>query len=147
MSNHKIVNESEAIDWITSGKTYQWMAETHLAKYNVQVSPAAFSNLRRRHGLPGRQVRDEKLIPWKVNREHRYDWPIQMLRLEARRRAGKPLTENEQKDLQGWLNTMQQDGCVVHYQPDTEQGWFYVEPRPGIDNDLIREPEVVIVKR
>jgi hypothetical protein len=42
---------------------------------------------------------------------------------------------------------MEEDGTVLHYDPDTEQGWFYVPKRDGIDTDLIRKPERVTTTR
>jgi len=43
--------------------------------------------------------------------------------------------------LNVWLSGLERDGVVVHYDPETPQGWSYVLPREGIDKDLIRQPE------
>lgn len=141
MGASKIQDETELLRWFREGRTYKWMVEEYDRKYNLHVGQSMFANFRRRRGLERRIVRDDELIPWKVDAKHRYAWPVNMLRLEARRRAGKPLTELEVANLEGWLRGLERDGVVVHYEPQTEQGWFYVEPRPGIDTDLIREPE------
>lgn len=63
-----------------------------------------------------------------------------MLRQEARRRAGGVLTEKMEQALNIWLDGLEADGVVVHYEPDTEEGWFYVPRRPGVDQDIIRKP-------
>jgi hypothetical protein len=42
--------------------------------------------------------------------------------------------------LDAWLSGLERDGVVVHYDPDTIEGWWYVPRRDGIDLDLIYEP-------
>ena len=141
MVSRKIQDEGEIVAWIEAGKTYKWMAETYLDKYNLQVSPTMFSNFRARKGIENRIVRDDNLIPWEIaGTKHRWAWPAQMLRIEGRRRASAPISPLERDSVDGWVRGMKRDEVVVHYDPDTEQGWFYVRPRPGIDEDLIREP-------
>lgn len=138
----KIQDEQEVIRWIAEGKPYQWMVDEYLRKYNLEVSRSMFANFRKNRGLPRRITRDDKLLPWEIKPEHRYSWAPTMLRFEARRRAGiKPLSEREEHELNAWLAGLERDNAVVHYDPDTEQGWFLVPPRKGIDNDLIREPD------
>jgi hypothetical protein len=97
--------------------------------------------LRRRNGIDTRIVRDDELIPWAVRVEHRHSHAVSMLRAEARRRAGKALTANMETMLAGWLGGLAKDDTVVHYDPDTEEGWWYVSRRAGIDTDLIRVPD------
>lgn len=141
MGATKIVSEQEVLKWFDEGRTYAWMVEQYRVKYNLEVGQSMFGNFRKRRGLDRRIVRDDKLIPWEVKPEHRYAWPINMLRIEARRRAGGQLTERERENVDGWIRRMKRDGAVLHYEPDTEQGWFDVAPRPGIDTDLIRVPD------
>lgn len=140
MGSSKIQDEGEVKRWIEEGKTYAWMVEEYERKYHLQVGQSMFGNFRARRGLERRTVRDDDLIPWEVKREHRYAWPINMLRMEARRRAGHELTGEQAKQVDGWLRGLERDGCVLHYDPDTEQGWWYVPRREGVDKDLIREP-------
>ena len=63
-----------------------------------------------------------------------------MLRAEARRRAGIELRDDETAQLNSWIDRLKEDGTVVHYDGDIDEGWFYVPRRPDIDMDLIREP-------
>lgn len=143
----KIVNIQEAIRWYEEGRPYSWMTEEHERKYNVHISPSAWGNMRRRYGLERRIVRDDDLIPWAVRPEHRHAYPIALLRLEARQRAGHPLRPVDEERLRGWKERLAETGTVLHYEPETEQGWFYVPRREGIDTDLIREPERKTTKR
>lgn len=147
MGRSKIVDEREVTRWIEAGRTYRWMAEKYLEKYDLEVTPTMFSNFRSRRGLDPRIVRDDELIPWEVKPEHRYAWAVSMLRVEARQRAGKEVTPNEAEHLAGWKRTLEREQAVVHYDPDTEQGLFLVPPRPDIDTDLIRVPDRKTTKR
>lgn len=137
----KIQDEQEVIRWFEEGRTYAWMVEEYRRKYNIETVPSMWGNFRRRRGLDRRIARDDELIPWEVKREHRWDYPILMLRKEARRRSGLPMSEADLDALEAWKRGMDRDGTVVHYEPETEEGWFYVPRRPGVDVDLIRRPE------
>lgn len=141
MSNTKIQDEGEVRRWMEDGMTYAEMAEIYREKYNIDTSPSMWAMARRRLGVPMRIARDDKLIPWAVKAEHRWDYPIVMLRMVARRRQGFELTEQYEHDVDAWLKGLEEDNTVVHYDPETDQGWFYVPRREGVDLDLIREPE------
>lgn len=134
----KIVDETEVRNWIEQGKTYKWMQEEYLRKYDLEVGFTMFSNFRRRRGLDRRTVRDDELIPWEVKPEHRYAWSVHMLRVEARRRAGKEVTPAELESLEGFKRTLERERKVVSYDP--ESGFSLVSARPGKDLDMIREP-------
>lgn len=135
----KIQDEGEARRWFEAGRTYQWMADEYLRKYNLEVSPSTFSQLRRRRGWDRRNTRDDDLIPWAVLPEHRWAYALQMLRAEARRRSGKEMSNLTSARLDVWKETLNDAGAVVHYEPNTEQGFFYIPKEDG-DDDLIRRP-------
>lgn len=137
----KIEDEGEVLRWIEEGRTYAWMAKEHLRKYGVRVAPTTFANLRIRHGLPRRAARDIKLLPWSVRREHQKAYPLWILRMEARRRAGMPISGDVAARLEGMKSRMARDQRVFHYEAETEQGWYLVPRREGVDMDLIREPD------
>lgn len=140
-AHSKVQNMQEVIRWLEEGKTYQWMVEEYRRKYNIETTISMWAALRRRQGIDTRIVRDEKLIPWAVKPEHRHSHAVSMLRAEARRRAGKTLTPLMEDMLDTWLRGLEEEDQVVHYDPDTPEGWWYVPRRPGVDNDLIREPD------
>lgn len=137
----KIVNEQEIVTWFKEGRTYPWMVQQYRDKYGIEVGVTMFSNFRRRRGLKRRNLRDRNLIPWAVKLEHRYDYNLAMLRLEARVRAGKELTPEEAGRLRTWKRGLEEADAVVHYEPETADGFFLVPRRPGIDKDLVRVPE------
>lgn len=147
MGARKIQDETEVVRWFEQGVTYEEMVERYREKYNIETTPSMWGNFRRRRGLDRRITRDDELIPWGVKPEHRHDYPILMLRKEARRRAGLPISAEDQHAIDAWIRGMKESDVVLHYEPETEDGWFYVPPRPGIDTDLIRKPEKITGKR
>jgi hypothetical protein len=143
----KIQDETEVKRWFEEGRTYAWMQAEYRRKYNIDTTLSMWGNFRRKHGLARRIQRDDELIPWAVQREHRWRYPVMMLRQEARRRAGFELTPEQIAKLDAWKRGLADQGAVVHYEPDTEDGWFYVPARPGIDTDLIRVPSKATTAR
>lgn len=141
MGASKIVNEQEVIRWFEEGLTYREMVDLYREKYNIETVPSMWSNFRRRRGLDGRIIRNDELIPWAVKPEHRWLYPVQMLRTEARRRAGVELSDSDRSRLESWMRTIEEEKVVVHYDGDTEEGFFYV-PREESDEDIIRRPKI-----
>ncbi|MFF0234351.1 hypothetical protein [Micromonospora sp. NPDC005254] len=141
----KIQNADEAIQWITEGRTYTWMTAEHERKYSIRISPSGWSYFRRTHGLDPRQVRDEELIPWGVEPRHKYNYLVVLLRAEARRRAGKTLNQDDIYRVDALLRDLKERHAVVHYDPDTEEG-FHLVPREPEDEDIIRQPAKVTRK-
>ncbi|MFG2147368.1 hypothetical protein ACGFRG_24755 [Streptomyces sp. NPDC048696] len=139
MGAKKIVDESEVLRWFEENRTYDWMIETYEKKYGIETTRGMWATFRRRRGLDRRNVRDDELIPWKVNEEHRYAYPVLMLRAEARRKAGKELTPEDTKRLASWKADLKAEDVVVHYDPEHPDGWFYV-PRTEGDAELIHPP-------
>lgn len=142
MPGKKIMDEQEVVRWLEEGRTYRWMSETYLTKYNLQVSPSMFSEYRSTHGLERRKVRDTQLIPWAVREEHRWDAILSNLRVEARVRAGTnpdALDYVRRTNWEAFKRELMATNTVVHYDPDTEQGFFFV-PREEQDDDIIRRP-------
>jgi len=140
MPGEKLQSPQEFERWWNEGKTYQWIIDEYRRKYRIDITPSAIGNWRARLGLERRQQRSMELIPWQVEERHRYRHALAMLRAEARRRAGAPLSAIQQGRLDNWLAFMAEEDAVVHYDPETEEGFFYVPRRKGVDKDLVREP-------
>lgn len=141
MGSSKIQDEAEILRWFDEGRTYQWMQQEYLRKYNITTGLSMWSNFRRRRGLDRRIVRNDDLIPWEVREQHRWRHAIRMLRAVARKRQGKVLDVATAEALEPWLRGLASRDAVVHYDPDTDDGFHYVARRPGVDLDLIREPD------
>lgn len=139
MARSKIVNDNEVRRWFEQGKPYSWMQQEYRRKYNIDTTISMWGNYRRRHGLELRMERDSDLIPWRVEREHRWSYPLQMLRLEGRRRRGDELRPVDQVRLDAWRKRVDEEQLVVHYEPETDEGFFLIPREPG-DDDIIRRP-------
>ncbi|MGW7434735.1 hypothetical protein [Streptomyces sp. NPDC054849] len=146
MAKKKIVDEGEVIRWFEEGWTYQDMIDEYKRKYNIDTVSSTWGNFRYRKGLARRIARNDELIPWAMKKEHRQLYPVIMLRAEARRRAGLDMDEDKTKRLESWKNMLEEENAVVHYDPDTKDGFFYVPREPG-DDDLIRRPQEKTTQR
>jgi hypothetical protein len=140
-----IQDATEVRRWFDEGLTYREMSERHLEKYGVKITPTAFANFRARHGLKRRIARSTNLIPWAVKPEHQMRYMVQMLRCEARLREGRDISETEQHKLDLFKGRLRDEDAVVHYEPDTEQGFFLVA-REEYDEDMVRMPPRVTKK-
>lgn len=136
----KVQDHQEAQRWLREGKSYAWMVEKYLEKYNIQTTPGYWATYASRNELPLRISRNTDLIPWKVAKQHRWDYNLVMLRCEARRRAGEELPEDEAAKLTSWKKWLDDEGLVIYYDPDTEDGFFAV-PREERDKDYVRVPD------
>lgn len=126
---------------LDKGMTHQEVADS------VGVTRAAISSAARRYGFERTWPRYSELIPWHVKTEHGTHYALRMLRVEARLRRGWPLaTDDDQaadlgERLDSWKQKLRDEDLVVHYQDNTDEGFYYVPRRPGIDTDLIRVPD------
>lgn len=50
-----------------------------------------------------------------------------MLRLLGKRLGGGELTQDESDRLNGWLSMLENEQAVVGYDPDTDEGFFYID--------------------
>jgi hypothetical protein len=139
MPRGKIRNHQEMRDWIESGQKYNWIVDEYQRKYNEEITVAGVASYRSRHGLTRRQVRADDLVPWFVEEPHRNLYLLEMLRLEARIRAGAKLSERELKRNRNFRENLAAADAVVHYDPTSEAGFYYV-PRLETDDDIIRRP-------
>lgn len=141
MPASKIVDEQEVLRWFAEGKTYQQMSQIYREKYGIETVPSLWGNFRRRRGLDARIARDTALIPWRtIQPEHRFAYPLAMLRLAAREEAGLPIPEANRTRYENWRKMLADNDFVVHYDPETEDGWFYDHRRPEDGDGIIRQP-------
>lgn len=108
---------------LEQGLTHQQIADLVSEQTGHTVKRATVSAAISRAGLGQRQTRHSEVIPWKVKIEFIRDYPVRMLRLLARRRAGDSLPQADANRLDVWLSRMNDEGCVVLYDPD--RGFAY----------------------
>lgn len=111
-----------------SGMTHRQIADHVYATTGVRVARSAVSAALSRAGLTSREaVRYKDELPWKVGAGHLMEYPPRMLRLLGRRHAGLKLNADDALRLDSWLETLEKEGLVVAYCPDTTPGFIYVE--------------------
>lgn len=125
------------------------IADGDVPDQNLRRLSQAVGMARLRMGLSAaHRERHDDLLPWVVREEHRGKYAAKMLRLEGQRRSGSArLAAQWERKLDAWLKKLEQDDTVVHYEPETEQGFWYVRRRYDtagnkIDTDLIRDPKI-----
>lgn len=107
------------------------------------VARSTISAALSRAGLTKEQLRYHDEIPWVVRDEHLREYPVRLLRLLGRRRAGLSLNHEEDKRLSNWLAMLEKENAVVAYDPDSEEGFVYTD-RIGTDPaDLPIRPQYV----
>lgn len=147
MPTSKIQNHQEVERWFEEGRTYSWMIEEYRKRYNMETTIGMWGNYRKRHGLELRVERTPELVPWRVEEQHRWAYPLQMLRAEGRLRRGQALRPSEAQRLASFKRKLKEMDVVVHYDPSTEEGFFLVPRRDGVDVDMVRQPDRITSKR
>lgn len=110
--------------------------------YDIQVTLSAITQWKKRHGYPVRHSTKERLrnIPWRVSLAHVNDRYYHSLQDLSRQEHGRELNKPARYRLAKFLQELESTGKVVHY--TFEDGFSLVDPRPGIDLGVIREPSL-----
>lgn len=139
-----IRDEREVVRWYQEGYTYKQIADMHEEKYGVRPSLSMINWVRRWQGVPPRITHNPTLMPWALEPEHRRALDARALRVEARLRAGKDVSEHSFRLWRAWRKRLDESGAVVDYDP--VEGFRHVPRREGVDKDLIRVPDVVTTR-
>lgn len=134
----RVPGKGELKRYLLAGMTQAQIVEAWEKDSGYRVSRSAIGMAISRFGLNSAHERPEykELLPWVVSEEHRHHIDARMLRLEGRRRAGRPLNETEQRWLDKWKAELERKGAVVYYDRDTEEGFWWV-PREAHHEDII----------
>lgn len=126
--------------YVERGMTHQQIADLITKETGIPIARSTISAALSRAGLTQR-VRYDEVIPWNpIKAIHNRHYALTMLRLEARRLASIPLTEEQEKRLAAWKEKLDSENAVVVYLPNTEDGFFYVKKKPSEKGKLIRFP-------
>jgi hypothetical protein len=134
--------KTELRRFLSRGLTQQQIVAEWERDSGHRVSRSTIAMAIARYGLNSAHPRPryEDTLPWIVKEEHTYHRDARMLRLEGRRRSGRKLTTKERRLLQAWRDQLDEAGAVVHYDPDTEQGFWWVYRDPTDGDDIVRRP-------
>ena len=72
-------------------------------------------------------------IPWLLKPEHRHRHAARMLRTQARLDAGHDIGQSLIPQLKAWRARLEREDSVIHYDPDTDEGFWRVPRRAGVD--------------
>lgn len=85
----------------------------------------------------------DRAMPWRVRPEHQNKYLARMLRAAHRRDQGLTNAPPIERMLESFLTSAERDDFVITYDPDTEDGFFRVQRRPGVDDlPLIRRDDL-----
>ena len=113
--------------WLAEGLTHQQMADRVYENTGRRVTRAAITVALMGYGLTNSKPRYKEEIPWRVKVDHAKTYPIRMLRLLGKRRAGVELSEEDNRLLDTWLDHLNVENLIVAYDPDDDMGVHYVD--------------------
>lgn len=122
--------------------THAEIAEHVYKTTGVKVGRSTVSAALSRAGLTNR-VRYSDALPWdRIKIEHNGHYAAQMLRAGARIESGQEVSGDLRDRYQSWKDRLDAEDAVVHYDPETSDGFFYVKRRKGMDKGMVRNPKV-----
>ncbi len=133
------IDYSEAEQMLRGGATQQDVADRFV------VSQAAVSLAIKRGNIKGitydRTKGPRSGVPWRpIKPEHRSRYLVKMLRAATQRDRGFTLNAGMEHKVGSFLRKADKGGWVVHYDPDTPDGFYRVARRAGIDTGRVRDP-------
>lgn len=145
-----VPNKTQMEAYLKRGLTQKQIAEQYESDTGIKVSRSAIGMAIERYGLrsahsrganPKGEGRYEDTVPWtNIRKEHRHLRDVEMLRYEGRRRRGGSLTDRELRQLQNWLEALNEANAVVTYNPDSAKGFWWVARTPEDGMDIVRRP-------
>lgn len=142
MANIQVApGKTELERFLQRGMTQAQIVDAWEGQTGTRVSRSTIAMAIKRYGLQSSnpRPRHEDTLPWHVREEHKNHIEARMLRMEGRRRKGMPLSDKDLHWLNRWRELLEEEKAVVMYDPDTEEGFFWV-PRTPQDTDILRRP-------
>ena len=133
--------------YVQLGLTQEEMVTRFYEETGETRGRAAFAVAMSRYGVKSikrPRPRYTETLPWRVKAEHANQYPARMLRALGRREAGAKLPQAEAKRLDSWLKDLDEDNAVIHYDPDTPQGFWRVARPKNNDGYILKEVETRI---
>lgn len=133
------INYAEATQLLRAGATQREVAE----KFGVTQAAVSANVKRGNIKVEYPNQTEGRAVPWHPIRvEHRDRYLIRMLRANHRREQGLKSAPVLEAMLDKFLEAAEEQDFVVTYDPDTEEGFFRVPRRIGIDEGLVRNPDL-----
>ena len=137
---NRVPDKTQMRRYLERKLTQQQIVDEWEKDSGIKVSRSAIGMAIKRYELESATPRPrfEDLLPWRVAEDHRMHYDARMLRLEGRRRRGLALTDEHKKMLTAWLLRVKESNVVVTYQPETHEGFRWVERQESDGDSLIR---------
>lgn len=135
----RVPDKATLQDYLSRGLTQQQIVAEWERETNVRVSRSAIGMAIARYELVSANPRPryDDMLPWEIRTEHSTHYFAKMLRLEARRRRGETLNEEQLGRLDSWLRTVDEKDAVIYYDPETIEGFWLLQREPD-DEDIVR---------
>jgi len=126
---------------LRAGATQQDVVEEHKRRgVTVTQKAVSLALVEGRINVPSKYAVTGRGVPWKLKPEHRHANAARLLRSQARKEQGLPIGPSLQKQLERWIAGLLIENEVIHYHPETREGFWRVPRREGIDEWYVREP-------
>lgn len=126
----------EMMKMVEQGWTHQQIADWVYQQTGEKVTRGSVSVALSRAGYATEKNRYAEEIPWRLTGKDLKAYPIRMLRLLGRRRAGEALSDDDTKRLDSWLSQLKREQAVVAYVVDEVPHIIYVPREAGDPRDI-----------
>lgn len=130
--------------WRAEGLSWPQVAQRWYEESNHLVRVDSLTMHASRLGLT-KAPEVSPLMPWVLERRHRYTNRAQMLRYEIKRRKGEAIPPKKASQLEYFFLERLQKGTVIKYEPNSAQGLWDV-PKEWFDTDVVRDPDLVALE-
>ena len=140
MSTQKL-DDSEVEQLLRSGWSQMDVVRMYASK-GIDVTQSAISQAISTGRVKVDTGRSSGGIPWTLKPEHRHRHAARMLRSQARLDNELPIGQTLVAQVDQWRRGLEVEDSVIHYDPDTDEGFWRVPRRPGVDLWWVRDPTV-----
>ena len=134
------LDDKEVEAMLRSGMTQLQVVQAYRDR-GVSVAQSAISQAISSGRIKVDTNRNKGAIPWKLKPEHRHLHAARMLRTLARIEAGLEVGPSLVDQVRSWKEGLEIEDSVITYDPETEEGFWRVPRRHGIDTGWVRVPD------
>lgn len=135
------LDDREIEQMLRSGKTQIEVVRIY-AERGITIRQAAISMAIAAGRIKVDTDRNTGSIPWKLKPEHRHLHAARMLRTQARLDRGMDVGPSLARQVKSWREGLEMEDLVIHYDPDTPEGFWRVPRRHGVDTWWVRDPNL-----
>lgn len=136
----KVPNKTQMRRYLERKLTQQQIADQWEKDSGIRVSRSAIAEAIKRYDLKSSTQRSRyaDLLPWRVADKHRMEQDARMLRVEARKRRGLSVSDDNERMHANWRHLLKEQNAVITYAADTRKGFWWLEREESDGDSLIR---------